>query len=283
MASSLKKLVFRHGLSCPSCGSGKSIIVSRKYWVTALRRCKDCGLLFRCPTTDETVLSDFYQMDYSQGFTTEMPSPDELEQLKSAHFRGGEKDYSGYLAVLKALGCKAGGRLFDYGCSWGYGSWQMARAGYKVSAFEISQPRREYATRQLGVVAHSSMADVRGKFDVFFSAHVIEHVPSVSGMIRAAKRLLKPDGWFVAFSPNGSDEFKKKDYRSWDLLWGMVHPNFLDKIFYQKFFSRRSYLLASNPYGLTAIRKWSASRKSPHILNLEGPELMVAVKMGDFK
>ena len=60
-------------------------------------------------------------------------------QLLSTRFAGEEKNYAGYIAVLHALGVAEGARMLDFGCSWGYGSWQLAQAGFAVEAFEISR------------------------------------------------------------------------------------------------------------------------------------------------
>lgn len=126
---------------CPSCGGKASTIVARKYFFTALRRCSNCKLLFRTPTTNAEENAAFYQKDYSQGFTTDVPSDSELEILKSTDFKGCAIDYSNYIAVLEALGVTTGQRILDFGCSWGYGSYQLQQHGFSVTAFEISEPR----------------------------------------------------------------------------------------------------------------------------------------------
>ena len=44
----------------------------------------------------------------------------------------------------------------------------------------------------------------RGQFDCFFSSHVIEHVPVPNRAFAYAQALLKADGLFLSFTPNGS-------------------------------------------------------------------------------
>ena len=133
----------------------------------------------------------FYQTRYSQGFTTDTPSPAQLDALKASGFKGTEKDYTQNLAVLRAIGCRPGARLFDYGCSWGYGSWQLVQAGYDVTAFEISVPRADYARIHLGINVQTRPEDVQGPFDAFFSSHVPEHVTSVADTLCLARRVLE--------------------------------------------------------------------------------------------
>jgi len=249
--------------------------------VTVLRRCNACRLLFRSPTTTAEENSSFYQSAYSQGFTTDTPPVDRLEQLKASRFKGSEKDYSQYLNVLAALGCKPGDLLFDYGCSWGYGSWQFIQEGYSVTAFEISVPRCEYAKTYLGINAQTRMENVDGPFDVFFSAHVLEHVPSVSRSLEFARKILRPEGWFVAFTPNGSDAFKARKQELWKYSWGLVHPNVIDDLFYSNAFKSDLYLLASSPYDLESIRQWASLQQASVSLNLDGDELLIIAKLAN--
>lgn len=279
LLNSTSKLITRQGLACPSCGSSDSTIVSRKYIVTALRRCNYCCLLFRSPTTNVEENRFFYQSEYSEGFTTDVPSLHQLENLKKLRFKGSEKDYSNYLSVLAAIGRKPGDLLFDYGCSWGYGSWQFAQAGYNVTACEISAPRCEYARTYLGINAYTNTENVRGPFDIFFSSHVLEHVPSVSRCLELARKVLKPGGWFVSFTPNGSDAFLARCPKNWKRLWGLVHPNYLDDKFYSKAFKSDLYLLASSPYDLEPIRRWASLQQESLSLGLGGDELLVIARL----
>src|SRR3712207_7702057 len=39
-------------ISCPACGSAATTHSKRKYFVTSLRRCADCSLMFRVPKDD---------------------------------------------------------------------------------------------------------------------------------------------------------------------------------------------------------------------------------------
>lgn len=272
LMSSIKKRVLSQGNECPSCGSNLSKIVERKFLVTNLRRCEVCNLLFRTPTTTESENFDFYQEDYEQGFTTELPTEAELKELTNIKFKNTEKDYSVYINILKSINSVPGQKLLDYGCSWGYGSWQLQQAGYEVTSFEVSQFRRQYARENLGVDVKSSLEDIKGQFDIIFSSHVIEHLPSVSEYLEFAKNHLKPTGLLVTISPNGSECFKSSDPQTYTKFWGLVHPQFLDEKFYLQYFQNSSLLLASNPYDYSLISSWD--KKSLCIGNLSGDELL---------
>jgi 2-polyprenyl-3-methyl-5-hydroxy-6-metoxy-1,4-benzoquinol methylase len=269
----LKSLLGK-GYLCPSCGSAANEILDRKYLVTSFRRCGDCKLLFRAPTTTAKENAAFYQSDYEEGFTTELPSAAELEHLIATRFEGHEKSYRSYLDVLEALGARPGAKVFDFGCSWGYGSFQLQRAGYAVDAFEISAPRAAFAKERLGINLGPVEQFSSGTYDVFFSAHVIEHVPSVSAMIQQGLSMLKPGGWFIAFTPNGSLQRRATHPRNWSLNWGAVHPQLLDDQFVLHHLTNETLVLASSPYDHALLTRAAAGGRT--VGDLGGDELLLA-------
>jgi 2-polyprenyl-3-methyl-5-hydroxy-6-metoxy-1,4-benzoquinol methylase len=207
-------------------------------------------MLFRTPTDNPVNNIEFYEKKYVQGFTTELPSPDNLDELKRTKFVGTEKDYTYYINVLYQLGLKPGARLFDFGCSWGYGSYQLGLAGFDVTAFEVAPSRRRYAREKLKVQTVDGMDQavtrLAGQFDCFFSAHVLEHVPTPEEVFAYAFRLLAPSGVFVSFTPNGSSACRSA-LSSWRKLWGEVHPNFIDDTFLNYSFRRSPRCVGSSP------------------------------------
>ena len=118
------KLATKERFHCPSCGFENAATVSRKYVVTALKRCRRCDLLFRTPTTTSSENETFYQESYHQGFTSDTPSDETLRSLMAKNFAGSEKDYASYIKVLAALGARPGDRLLDFGLF--LGLWQLA-------------------------------------------------------------------------------------------------------------------------------------------------------------
>jgi 2-polyprenyl-3-methyl-5-hydroxy-6-metoxy-1,4-benzoquinol methylase len=197
-------------------------------------------------------------------------------------FRNTEKDYSRIIQTLRALGVKDGSKILDFGCSWGYGSWQLRNAGYHVVAYEISKPRCAYAVQELGVAAVDDVSLISGApFDVFFSSHVLEHVPSVLSVAKLAKKFLGPAGLFVAFTPNGSQEFRERSPDQWNKLWNMVHPNFLDDVFYSELCGKP--LLASSPYDYQRISAGWAGGALRVCSPLDGSELLVAAQASQLR
>jgi 2-polyprenyl-3-methyl-5-hydroxy-6-metoxy-1,4-benzoquinol methylase len=266
--------------ACPNCGDRSAVVVDRKYVITQLRRCASCRLLFRTPTDDPADNQVFYENAYSQGFTTDLPSDAELANLKHTNFSG-ERDYTYYIKVLRMLGL-AHCKLFDFGCSWGYGSHQLAQAGFNIMAFEIARNRAAYARDKLDVKIVASMdaavTQNPGQFDCFFSAHVLEHLPSPNEAFASAVRLLRPGGLFVSFTPNGSAEHRAAS-RDWHSLWGQVHPNFIDDDFLDHSFAHSPRCVGSSPIVSAEL---PAGAGLVRVNGLENGELFfVARKVGD--
>jgi SAM-dependent methyltransferase len=244
---------------CPNCGHTESGVVDRKYLVTQLRRCGRCSLLFRTPTDDPTRNQQFYEGEYAQGFTTELPSEATLTSLIATNFAGTEKDYAYYIDVLRQLRLAKGTRIFDFGCSWGYGSYQLMQAGYEVVSFEIDRKRGRFAQDKLDVRLVNDLDALLsnpshvGRYDCFFSAHVLEHVPRPAAVFAYARKLLAPNGLFVSFTPNGSVEFRKKEPTAWSKLWGEVHPNFIDDVFLDVHFQDAPRAIGSSPVSAVVL------------------------------
>lgn len=263
-------------IACPACGHSNTECIARKHLVTELHRCELCQLLFRAPTMTAETSREFYQDAYSQGFTTDLPDEATLELLLAGKFRSTEKDYSPYVSILTSLRVPAGARLFDFGCSWGYGTWQLKAHGFDVQAFEISSPRACFARERLGLDVHDSLPPPTPSFDVFFSAHVLEHVPSVTESIDYGFSMLKPGGLFIAFTPNGSEAFRRARPWNWMKAWGLVHPNLLDDRYYQTVCANRRHLITSSPYATRELGQWRAGSINRTVGDLAGDELCFA-------
>jgi 2-polyprenyl-3-methyl-5-hydroxy-6-metoxy-1,4-benzoquinol methylase len=251
-------------------------VVDRKWWVTALRECAQCFLLFRTPTTSTAENRKFYEYAYRQGFTTELPTLADLQELKRTLFKGTEKDYSAILSLLASLGLRAGDRVFDFGCSWGYGSWQLRQAGYDVASYEISALRARYAAEHLGVHLSDVSAEPAGTYDAFFSSHVIEHVPNPREMVENGMRLLRPGGLFVALTPNGTHAFRKANPAAWSKLWGQVHPQLITERWINQVAANRAWLVTATPPDPNALEAWKGSKRVAG--QLVGPELLFVIR-----
>ena len=132
----------------------------------------------------------------------------------------------------------------------------------------------------MGVDATWDIKGLEGLIDIFFSAHLLEHVLAVKDVISLAMKLLKPGGWFVAFTPNGSDVYRKAHPWQWQRSWGLVHPNLIDEEYYRFIFNDMSFLVASSPYDYDAIKEWVCVEDlkiKQKVLTLSGKELLCTV------
>lgn len=261
MLSYIQKLKYlfssaaRYGekVACTYCGSKDCTLADRKYFFTRLFECNQCHLYFRHPVDKVAQSKNFYQDDYQEmdNVTTSLPTAEELEQMKQNGFAGENKNAQRYIDLFSTLfpGNKKI-RVIDYGCSWGYISWQLKQAGLDTQSYEISKPRAAYGNKNLGLDIKTSETELEGGCDIFFSAHVIEHHPSIPDMIGLARKLLKPGGYFVAFCPNGSPQHRQRDPKGFTLAWGKVHPSYLNARFFQTVFKDHDYYIGGSPVNL---------------------------------
>jgi 2-polyprenyl-3-methyl-5-hydroxy-6-metoxy-1,4-benzoquinol methylase len=211
---------------CPACGFPISRLVRRKWLVTSLRECDACLLRFRTPKDDPISVEKFYVDEvYKQGFTTDLPSDEQLKAMMHSHFAGTEKDFSEKIDVFLGVGLKPGARIVDFGGSWGYASWQFRQAGFEVFTYEIGRERAQYAKEKLGCTMMEDLRVLDGTIDCFFSAHVIEHLPNPNILFDEAVKLLAPGGLLICCCPNGADERKHRHgLKAYHQNWGKVHP-----------------------------------------------------------
>lgn len=276
------------GRGCPNCGLPDNPVEDRKALVTQLRRCQGCQLLYRTPTDDPKDNARYYEEEYVSGAATSMPSSTELEQLKRTNFANSRKDFQPHIRALGLCGLPLrGAQLFEFGCSWGYASYQLERAGFEVTAYEVAPTRRRYAAERMGITTVDDFDALevaeayQCKFDCFFSCHVLEHVPFPSRVIRLARRLLKPGGVFISFTPNGSTQRRACDY-TWHQNWGQVHPNFLDDAFLNREFQDWPRVFASGEFhaplaSIDAVN-FPATATRIDLDSLSRPELVFAAR-----
>jgi hypothetical protein len=266
----IHKLTRRNDTTCPACGYSVGDPIARKYWVTALCECRVCGLRFRIPKDEAFESANFYQTDYSSGFTTTLPSEDQLSMLLQTQFKGTDKDFTHYIQVLQAAGVPEGGSVLDYGCSWGYGSWQLRQAGFKVYSYEISRPRREYAAQRLGCAVLPDLDNAPREIDCLFSAHVIEHLSDPNVLWAWAQKVLSSNGLMICFCPNGDPSLEAiLGPRQYHRRWGKVHPLLVTPKFCHAASARHGFSshVYTTPYQLTSMAAWRQST------DFEGEEL----------
>ena len=278
--------------NCTYCGSQTYKVIVKKFFVTKLVRCNNCKFMFRIPTTNVKENNKYYQDEYSGGgqdliedknnFTINVPDEFKETNPKLINFKNTDKDYSKYILILSKIKKKVSHeklKLFDYGCSWGYGSYQLNQAGYDVTSYEISKSRSNFASNKFGIKTISNLNNVEGEtFDFFFSAHVLEHLPEPKKSLDFALSIIKKNNYLVIFTPNGSFERKKKDFYRWNKAWGLIHPNLIDEKFYKNIFSNQQYFITSNfDEDFLFLKKFLYSNEN-FCGKLDGEEILIIVK-----
>ena len=125
-----------------------------------------------------------------------------------------------------AKGMVASKRVIDLGCGEGYGSHMLSEVAASVVGLDISSESIEHAKAtykatnlsfQVGDVTRLPFPEK--EFDACVCLEVIEHVENPDDLLREVARILKPDGAFIASTPNGAvrvssqpNPFHKKEY-----------------------------------------------------------------------
>lgn len=264
--------------ACSYCGNKQLKVIDTKYLVTKLVECTNCKLRFRLPTDEDINREKFYNRYYKQkGITTDLPSAAELQHLTESSFEGTIRNIGTTEKIMTALtGPLAGKSILDFGCSWGYMTWQFKQLGMHVQGFEIGKDRAEYGSKYLEVDIATNKDDLLNNFDFVFSSHVIEHLNDIAGYINMSIEKLNHAGFIVMLCPNGSDDLIEEDFATFRNFWGQVHPNMLSSSFYTGVFNQYPYYISSSPYNLDDIAAWD---QKTQVINLNGgDELLCIVK-----
>lgn len=273
-------LNFNQPRACPNCGSITNEVIDQKFIVSKLLKCADCKLRFRYPTDSKAFLNDFYQSDYQAHYSdetksiTDLPTDEQLVKLMKDNFPD-KRNHSRFVhALLKNYSAK----VLDYGCSWGYSVHQLRHAGFNAEGFEISRPRAEFG-KKINVNIHYTEDSVPDGLDMIMSNHAIEHIPTISDFVKFSTSRLKQHGIFMAFCPNGSDEYRKREPEIFHVNWGFLHPNYLDVSFASHLFRNNPYLILTGDwnYDTEVLKAWDGESQQIGERK-DGKELLIIAK-----
>lgn len=257
----LAQAMRRRQMNCPYCRSVASEILSRKYVFIKVRRCTSCGLSFTDPIYRSSLASNIYDKFYlGEGSTTEMPGDAELEELKRTSFTFSDKAAHERLLGIREI--RPGGKLLEFGCSWGYFLFQAAQFGYQVVGIEIGSRRRSFGVEKLGLEILENFAVLGSRtFDILYTAQVLEHLTDLSAIFDEFSRHLVPGGDLLIEVPNFDFDLFGKTRMS---IVGAVHPLGFSSQFFE-------YNLPRHGFGIKGFfDTWSDLPRLPRRTSCKG-------------
>jgi 2-polyprenyl-3-methyl-5-hydroxy-6-metoxy-1,4-benzoquinol methylase len=263
---------------CPYCGPSSVVtLVQRKKLIAEILQCQTCHLWFRWPADSSEEHDEYYQDEFA-GDSPQVVLPDsaELVSLMNKKFSGSPLDINNKARVLRAL--RPGGRVLDFGSSWGYGTYQLQQQGFEALGFEISKPRAEYGRERMGLKIIDTIEELEavpeGSFDIVFSNHVVEHLPNIALIFPTLTRVLKKNGFVFHVLPNFMGSKARSGY--WVKWIGEDHPIAPAMPFFQFAIPRAGLekpVFGSSPF---EERMAQALKDQPsHSLPTDGDELLV--------
>jgi 2-polyprenyl-3-methyl-5-hydroxy-6-metoxy-1,4-benzoquinol methylase len=206
---------------CPHCKSRKLHTLAQKNRLIQVKKCTDCALCFTSPIYQSWITANLYNYLYSAtGSTTALPNAQQLSLLKQSSFSCSDKYFGDRLQAIQHY--YSGKKLLEIGSSWGYFLYQAKELGYEVTGLEISEYRRYFGIKELGVRIVSSFAELNEeKFDLVYTSHVLEHFTDISTIFSDIYQHLNLNGKLFIEVPNFDfDQFGE----SMLSIVGAVHP-----------------------------------------------------------
>lgn len=183
---------------CPVC-SGDDAVLSFSKDDYRHFHCRDCDALYLFPLPTETQISDYYVAQ-------------EEETRSSQCWEREEQDYRHYEAIwddaLRTIERGAGrGPLLDVGCGGGqFLAYAKQRGWEEVEGIEMAPGAAQRARERSGASIHSVDFLASGleadRYAGITMWNVIEHAPKPRSFAAEVRRLLRPEGMYVADCPN---------------------------------------------------------------------------------
>lgn len=230
------------GLSCAVCGADEVAPKLRKGGIDILQ-CRRCGLAFWRPEKgfDPAGIYDGSYFESAQAAA----GYDDYAALEPAL----RHTFRKRLARLARRAGAAGQRLLDVGAAYGFAACEAERAGFRVTAVEISAEAARHAALRLpgGVLRGSalSLPFVSRSFDVITLWDVLEHLPDPHRAVSELARCLRPGGRLALTTGDVGSLAARLSGRRWHLYTLPEH------LF---FFSRESLRRLLEAHGLRVER-----------------------------
>ncbi len=187
------------GARCPLCESSAYKVIYDLRLVTSanaipgrIARCSDCSLEFKIVAGSASTVRDAYGDTYSEG-----EGADE--------YLTGDATRAYFRKVIGDIGIKKG-RLLDIGTGQGVFVEEAKTAGYEARGIDLCAALVAKAQARGVDVQHKAAEDLDTSegalFDVVTMMDLIEHVPDPLAVLATVRKLLKPKGELVVYTPN---------------------------------------------------------------------------------
>jgi 2-polyprenyl-3-methyl-5-hydroxy-6-metoxy-1,4-benzoquinol methylase len=222
-------------LLCPACSQATAQRFLYSKNGCDILQCAECGL-GRAQTSGFDP-GAYYTGDYFSGRHAD----------GYADYRGAEpvlrREFANTVDFIRKY--RAGGRLLDVGCAYGF-FLQEAQRFFDVAGIEIAEDAAAYC-RQRGLRVLTGVADERnlaqlGMMDVIVLLDVVEHLPSPHKTLALCAHYLAPGGLIVITTGDFASRYARLSGARWRL---MTPPQHL------WYFTRESIRRISYPLGLS--------------------------------
>ncbi|MGC4065893.1 MAG: class I SAM-dependent methyltransferase [Polyangiaceae bacterium] len=213
-----------------------------------LHRCKECGVVFNSPRLTESALAKLYEKNYYLFLERPADAVHRISSLFSATLR----------ELIERNGIEPRDAL-EIGSAKGYLLALLREHGWTVRGVELSQHASAFASCELGlsifngtIEAYAANAE-RPDFDLVYSTDVIEHVPDPRTFVQALGKVVKPGGYLLLGTPNGSAD-------GIDIngpMWGGFNP------FHIWFFTRSCLARLLEQSGFEVIESYTYGNLEP--------------------
>jgi 2-polyprenyl-3-methyl-5-hydroxy-6-metoxy-1,4-benzoquinol methylase len=209
-------------------------------------QCRRCGLTYVNPRLPAERLHQMYQEEYW--------SSDRAKEFGYSGYLAEEplyrRTYRRRMPIIRRYKPQPGAVL-DVGCAAGFFLAVAAEEGWRPTGVELSAPMAEYAATRM------RLTDVRRgdllsldlpaqAFDVVTLWDVLEHLEDPPAHLRAARRLLKPDGVLVIETQNVASAFARLLGRKWQHYKHAEHLYHFDPRTLERLLSEAGFEILEN-------------------------------------
>lgn len=219
--------------SCPVCSAPVALWKKKEVdgTIFTIDRCVSCDFAFVNPKPTFEFLMDYYAAgsgDPQVGEGVEDVLRGEAEYPNST------LDAGRLVRTIQTLSGPAAGKKFlDVGCGYGFFSREAVRAGFDVSAIELSENGRRIAAELAGVrpAPYSFEEYVRepGSLSAILMSQILEHVLDINAWIQKAHDLLAIGGVLAVALPNFASLFRVVMQENEPYICPPQHLNFFSK------------------------------------------------------